>query len=64
MKTSNKNIIGSILAVLLLTTTVNSMVYAKYKRGELMCPFSVNRPELMAKIDAPAARFVSLIGFG
>lgn len=63
MKTSNKLLLGIFLTILILTATVQLMVYAKYKRGDFT---TFKREELipMASLPVPAARFISLKGFG
>lgn len=63
MKTSNKILLGIFLTVILLTTTVHLMVYAKYKRGEYV---KFKREEIvpMASVEIPAVRFISIKGMG
>ena len=63
MKTSNKLLLGIFLTILVLTTTVQLMVYAKYKRGEFT---AFKREEFiqMTSLPIPAARYISLKGFG
>jgi hypothetical protein len=63
MKTSNKLLLGIFLTIIILTTTVQLMVYAKYKRGEFT---AFKRLELIqwASLPVPAARFISIKGFG
>jgi hypothetical protein len=58
MKTSNKILLGVFLAALLLTTTVNLMVYAKYKRGDYEA--FKREEEKMTTVKLPAARYVSI----
>ena len=63
MKTSNKLLLGIFLTILILTTTVQLMVYAKYKRGEFT---AFKRDEFIqwTSLPVPPARFISLKGFG
>jgi len=63
MKTSNKLLLGIFLTIIILTTVVQLMVYAKYKRGEYT---AFKREEFipMTSLQVPAARFISLKGFG
>jgi hypothetical protein len=63
MKTSNKILLGIFLAIILLTTTVQLMVYAKYKRGEYTA-FQRDKGLALTKISIPSVRFVSIIGLG
>lgn len=58
MKTSNKILLGIFLATLLLTTTINLIVYAKYKRGNFE-PF-VRQEEGLTSVNLPAAKYVSI----
>lgn len=59
MKTSNKILLGVFLATLLLTTTINLIVYAKYKRGDYV-PFE-RKEEQLTSVNLPAAKYVSII---
>ena len=59
MKTSNKILLGVFLATLLLTATVNLIVYAKYKRGNYV-PFE-RKEEQLTSVNLPAAKYVSII---
>lgn len=63
MKTSNKILLGIFLAIILLTTVVQLMVLAKYKRGEYV-PFQRDNIIKVASIKVPATRFVSLKNLG
>jgi hypothetical protein len=58
MKTSNKILLGIFLATLLLTTTINLIVYAKYKRGDYV-PFE-RAEERLTSVNLPAAKYVSI----
>jgi hypothetical protein len=63
MKTSNKLLLGIFCTIILLTTAVQLMVYAKYKRGDYV---KFNREEFspMTSLDIPAVRFISIKGLG
>jgi hypothetical protein len=63
MKTSNKLLLGIFLTIIILTTVVQLMVYAKYKRGEYT-PFKREQFIPMTSLSVPQARFVSLKGMG
>jgi hypothetical protein len=63
MKTSNKILLGIFLAVLLLTTTIHLMVYAKYKRGEYAA-FQRDKILKVASVNIPVTRFVSVKNLG
>jgi hypothetical protein len=63
MKTSNKILLGIFLVIILLTTTVQVMVYAKYKRGEYV-PFQRDKIVKKASIKVPATHFVSIKNLG
>jgi len=63
MKTSNKLLLGIFIAILLLTSVVQLMVYAKYKRGEFSA-FKKEEFVPMTLLPVPAARFVSIRNFG
>jgi hypothetical protein len=58
MKTSNKILLGIFIATLLLTTTLNLIVYAKYKKGDYE-PF-VRKEEGLTNVNLPAAKYVSI----
>ena len=58
MKTSNKILLGVFLTILLLSATINLMVYAKYKRGQYE-PF-VREEERLTSVNLPAAKHVSI----
>lgn len=58
MKTSNKILLGVFLTILLLSATINLMVYAKYKRGDYV-PF-VREEERLTSVNLPAAKYVSV----
>ncbi|HUP11574.1 MAG TPA: hypothetical protein VM187_05170 [Niastella sp.] len=58
MKTSNKILLGIFLAIILLSASINLMVYAKYKRGDYV-PFQ-REVEKMTTVNLPAARYVSI----
>jgi hypothetical protein len=59
MKTSNKILLGIFLAIILLSATINLMVYAKYKRGDYV-PF-VREEEHLTSVNLPAAKYVSIV---
>jgi hypothetical protein len=63
MKTSNKILLGIFLTIILLTTAVQLMVYAKYKRGEYV---KFNREDFnqLTRVEIPAVRFISIKGMG
>jgi len=63
MKTSNKLLLGIFLAIIILTTTVQLMVLAKYKRGEYT---AFRREEYfpLTKLVLLPVRFVSITGLG
>lgn len=63
MKTSNKLLLGIFLTIILLTTAVQLMVYAKYKRGEYV-KFERDNFSSFTSFDIPAARFISIKGLG
>jgi hypothetical protein len=63
MKTSNKILLGIFLTIILLTTAVQLMVYAKYKRGEYV-KFKQERFSQMTAVEIPAVRFISIEGLG
>jgi hypothetical protein len=63
MKTSNKLLIGIFLIILILITTTQLMVYAKYKRGEVTS-FKREQFDQMTSLPLPAVRFISLQGLG
>jgi hypothetical protein len=63
MKTSNKLLLGIFLSIILLTTTVQLVVYAKYKRGEYG-QFKREQFSPMTSVSIPAVRFVSITGLG
>jgi hypothetical protein len=63
MKTSNKLLLGIFITILILTSVVQLMVYAKYKRGEFTA-FKREEVVPMTSLPVPAARFISLKGFG
>ena len=58
MKTSNKILLGIFLTIILLSATINLMVYAKYKRGDYI-PF-VRLEEHLTSVNLPAAKYVSI----
>jgi hypothetical protein len=63
MKTSNKLLLGIFLTIIILTTAVQLMVFAKYKRGEFV---AFNRDDYYdhVNINVPPTKFVSLIALG
>jgi hypothetical protein len=63
MKTSNKILLAIFLTIIILTTVIQVMVYAKYKRGEFV---KFNRDAIieMTSVEVPAIRFISLKGLG
>jgi hypothetical protein len=63
MKTSNKLLLGIFLTIILLATTVQLMVYAKYKRGEYV-KFEREEISPMNSLEIPAVRFISIKGLG
>jgi hypothetical protein len=63
MKTSNKLLLGILLTILILTATVQLMVYAKYQRGEYT-PFKREQFIPMTSLPVPAVRFILLKGMG
>jgi hypothetical protein len=63
MKTSNKLLLGIFLSILLLTTTIQLMVFAKYKRGDYT-PFHREEFYSLNKFTLPPVRFVSITGLG
>src|SRR5688500_17585935 len=63
MKTSNKLLLGIFLTIILLATTVQLMVYAKYKRGDYV-KFKREKFVPMASVEIPAVRFISITGLG
>lgn len=63
MKTSNKLLLGIFLTIILLTTAVQLMVYAKYKRGEYV-KFKREEVVPMNSLEIPAVRFISIKGLG
>lgn len=63
MKTSNKLLLGIFLAILILTTTVQLMVLAKYKRGDYTA-FRRDQFFTLDKFTLSPVRFVSITGLG
>jgi hypothetical protein len=63
MKTSNKILLGIFLAIIILTATVQLMVFAKYKRGEYVA-FQRDKIIKVASVSLPAARLVALKNLG
>jgi hypothetical protein len=63
MKTSNKILLGIFLAIIFLTTIVQLMVLAKYKRREYTA-FQRDKNLALTKISIPSVRFVSITGLG
>ncbi|HEX6432390.1 MAG TPA: hypothetical protein VF008_32075 [Niastella sp.] len=63
MKTSNKLLLAIFLSIILLTTAVQLMVYAKYKRGDYV-KFDRDIFSSFTKVDIPAVRFISITGMG
>lgn len=63
MKTSNKLLIGIFLIMLILITTTQLMVFAKYKHGEVTS-FKREKFIPMTSLPLPAVRFISLQGLG
>jgi hypothetical protein len=57
MKTSNKILLGIFCTIILLSATINLMVYAKYKRGDAV-PFV--REESLVSSKLPTSKFVSV----
>ena len=58
MKTSNKILLGVFLTIILLSATINLMVYAKYKRGDSV-PF-VREEKRLTSVNLPVAKYVSI----
>jgi len=58
MKTSNKILLGVFLTIIILSATINLMVYAKYKRGDIV-PF-VREEERLTSVNLPVAKYVSI----
>ena len=63
MKTSNKLLLGIFCTIILLTTAVQLMVYAKYKRGEYI-KFNRETFTPLTSVEIPAVRFISIKGLG
>jgi hypothetical protein len=63
MKASNKILLGIFLAVILLTTGIQLIIFAKYKRGDFV-PFQRETAIPLLKVDLPGTRFVSITGLG
>jgi hypothetical protein len=59
MKTSNKILLGIFLGIILLTTTVQLMVYAKYKRGDYI-PFQREAYSPLTKLEVKPFRYLSV----
>jgi hypothetical protein len=60
MKTSNKILLGIFLTIIVLSATINLMVYAKYKRGDYE-PFQREEAKLTT-VNLPASKYVSITG--
>jgi len=63
MKTSNKLLLGIFLMIIILVTTIQLVVYAKYKRGEYV-QFKREQYSPMTSMEIPAVRYVSITGLG
>lgn len=63
MKTSNKLLLAIFFGILILTTTVQLMVYAKYKRGDYTA-FQREEYYPLTKFSLSPVRFVSITGLG
>ena len=63
MKTSNKLLLGILLTMLILTSVVQLMVYAKFKRGEY-AKFNREQFQPMTTLELPAVHFISVKGLG
>lgn len=63
MKTSNKLLLGIFLMIITLVTTVQLVVYAKYKRGEYV-QFQRENYSSFTSYDIHAVRFISITGMG
>ena len=63
MKTSNKLLLGIFITIILLTTAVQLVVYAKYKRGEYV---KFNREDFnkLTSVEIPTVRFISIKELG
>jgi hypothetical protein len=64
MKTSNKILLGIFIGIILLTTAIQLMVYAKYKRGDYTAFNRDSYDEPITKFTLPPVRYVSIIGVG
>jgi hypothetical protein len=58
MKTSNKILLGVFLTIIVLSATINLMVYAKYKRGDTV-PF-VREEKRLTSVNLPVAKYVAI----
>lgn len=63
MKTSNKILLAIFLSIILLTTAVQLMVYAKYKRGEYV-KFDREDFNQLTSVEISVVRFISIRGLG
>lgn len=63
MKTSNKILLGTFIGILVLTSAINLMVYAKYKRGDYK-PFTREDRTFIATVPLPAAKNISITALG
>jgi hypothetical protein len=63
MKTSNKILLGIFIAIILLTTTVQLMVYAKYNRGEYV-KFQREEYSQVTKLSVQPFKFLSVAALG
>lgn len=61
MKTSNKILLGVFLTIIVLSATINLMVYAKYKRGDSV-PFVRDETAKLTTVNLPAAKYISITG--
>src|ERR1044072_954640 len=61
MKTSNKILLGIFLTIIVLSATINLMVYAKYKRGDYV-PFVRDESAELTTVNLPASKYISISG--
>jgi hypothetical protein len=61
MKTSNKILLGIFLTIIVLSATINLMVYARYKRGDSV-PFVRDETAKLTTVNLPAAKYISITG--
>lgn len=61
MKTSNKILLGVFLTIIVLSATINLMVYARYKKGDYV-PFVREESADLTTVNLPASKYVSITG--